>query len=87
MKMLETIFLIVNVPAIAAFILKMLVMELKFKINQTLKIFKIKTLFMSEYVLLIIKLLEKLVQMTFRALAEINLIKSLTLPELLFKFI
>ena len=85
--MLETIFLIVNVPAIAAFILKMLVMELKFKINQTLKIFKIKTLFMSEYVLLIIKLLEKLVQMTFRALAEINLIKSLTLPELLFKFI
>lgn len=85
--MLETIFLIVNVPAVAAFILKMLVMELKFKINQTLKIFKIKTLFMSEYVLLIIKLLEKLVQMTFRALAEINLIKSLTLPELLFKFI
>ena len=85
--MLETIFLIVNVPAIAAFILKMLVMELKFKINQTLKIFKIKTLFMSEYVLLIIKLLEKLVQMTFRALAEINFIKSLTLPELLFKFI
>lgn len=85
--MLETIFLIVNVPAIAAFILKMLVMELKFKINQTLKIFKIKTLFMSEYVLLIIELLEKLVQMTFRALAEINLIKSLTLPELLFKFI
>ena len=85
--MLETIFLIVNVPAIAAFILKMLVMELKFKINQTLKIFKIKTLFMSEYVLLIIELLEKSVQMTFRALAEINLIKSLTLPELLFKFI
>lgn len=85
--MLETIFLVVNVPAIAAFIWKMLVMEMKFKINQTLKIFKIKTLFMSEYVLLIIKLLEKLVQMTFRALAEINLIKSLTLAELLFKFI
>ena len=85
--MLETIFLVVNVPAIAAFIWKMLVMEMKFKINQTLKIFKIKTLFMSEYVLLIIKLLEKLVQMTFRALTEINLIKSLTLAELLFKFI
>lgn len=85
--MLETIFLVVNAPAIAAFIWKMLVMEMKFKINQTLKIFKIKTLFMSEYVLLIIKLLEKLVQMTFRALAEINLIKSLTLAELLFKFI
>lgn len=57
-------------------------MEIKFKINQTLKMFKIKIFFYIRGRTFNHQITEKMVKMTLRALAEINLIESLSFTRI-----